>query len=177
VAFLIFERAILEGRPILRYTGEHFKLAGYNLLHRAWKKLGKPINKGWRVTRAELIELHFSPRSPRDDVRMIIDWNPTNESTVSLFELIEIYAYTWGNGGAEWTPFMLKGHSIPEQEYETPAQKMELMKAIPYDSEGPEFVEFLYLKGDDYGWNWGRSGMTNAAFLDGGAREFFKTFF
>lgn len=181
MAFLIFERATFEGHSILRQkTGETFSLAGNRngLLYRAWEKRGKPLNAGWRVTRDELIQLHFSLNPPRSDVRMIIDYDPSSKWRVALIDLIEIYAYTWDDkGAAGWTPLMLKFHDIAEQEYETPEQKVEMMKAIPYDSEGPDFVEFLYLKGDDGGWNWGRNGTTNAAFLHGDARDYFRQFF
>ena len=61
MSFLIFEQAEIEGRPILRPTGETFSLAGHNLLYKAWEKREKPLNSGWRVTRGELIQLHFSP--------------------------------------------------------------------------------------------------------------------
>jgi hypothetical protein len=42
---------------------------------------------------------------------------------------------------------------------------------------GPPFVEFLYLNGDRKGWNWGANGRTNAPFIEGGAREYFRRFF
>jgi hypothetical protein len=181
MTFLIFEQAALEGRPILKPTGETFKLAGRNLLYNAWKKLGEPLNKGWRVTRDELIQLHFSPHPPRDDVRLIIDFHPTATGKIGLIEPTEIYAYTWGSEGvAEWTPLMLKLRDVFYQEYEqdiTPEQKAEIMNAIPYDFRGHDCIEFLYLKGDDKGWNWGRNGMTNAAFLHDAARDYFRKFF
>jgi len=34
-------------------------------------------------------------------------------------------------------------------------------------------MELLYLNGDNQGWNWGRNGMTNAAFIHGPARTYF----
>lgn len=45
----------------------------------------------------------------------------------------------------------------------------------PYNED--DFVEFLYLNGSEKGWNWGRNGMTNAAFVQGPAREYFRKFF
>jgi len=35
----------------------------------------------------------------------------------------------------------------------------------------------LYLNGTDRGWNWGRNGMTNAAFLQNSARDYFRKYF
>jgi len=51
------------------------------------------------------------------------------------------------------------------------------MISLEIDAYGSEFVEFLYLQGDDGGWNWGRNGSTNAAILHGEAREYFRKFF
>ena len=75
---------------------------------------------------------------------------------------------------------MLKFHDVFYQKYEqeiSPTQKAEIMNAIPCDFHGADFIEFLYLNGDDKGWNWGRSGMTNAAFLHDAARDYFREFF
>lgn len=182
MTFLLFEKTALdEGGSILRPTGGTFKLAGYNLLHQAWENRGKPLNEGWHVTRDELIRLHFSPEPPRDDVRMVIDFHPTATGRIGLIEPTEIYAYTWGSEGiAQWTPLMLKFHDVFYQEYEeeiSTEQKSEILKTIPCDFRGNDFIEFLYLNGDDKRWNWGRNGMTNAAFLHGAAREFFRRFF
>ena len=40
-----------------------------------------------------------------------------------------------------------------------------------------ESIEFLYLRGTDGQWNWGRAGRTNAAFLHKNALEYFRRFF
>jgi hypothetical protein len=64
MAFLIFEQTALEGHSILRPTGGTFKLAGYNLLYRAWENRGKPLNVGWQVARDELLRLHFYRKLP-----------------------------------------------------------------------------------------------------------------
>ena len=181
MAFLIFEQAAFEGRPILRKMEQTFKLAGYNLLHQAWETRGKPLNEGWHVTHDELIRLYYSPQQLRDDVRMIIDFHPTSTGRIGLIQPTDIYAYTWGGdvGIAAWTPLMLKLRDVFYQEYDsiTPEEKAEILKAIPLDFEGGDSTEFLYLNGDDKGWNWGKNGMTNAAFLYGGALDYFRQFF
>ncbi|MBU1209044.1 MAG: hypothetical protein KKH04_19325 [Proteobacteria bacterium] len=43
MAFLIFERGTDNIRPILKPTGESFRLAGYNLIHQAWQNRGRPM--------------------------------------------------------------------------------------------------------------------------------------
>jgi hypothetical protein len=66
------------------------------------------------------------------------------------------------------------------EEYEpglSAEQKTEILKAIHPVPSGDESIEFLYLNGDDQRWNWGKSGLTNAAFLHGDARNYFRQFF
>ena len=184
VSFLVFEQVHTQEKPVLRPTGETFSLAGYNvgLLYKAWKKRGKPLNAGWRVAREELIELQFPDDRPSDDVRLIIDFHPTSAGRIGLIEPVEIFAYTWAgeNGGAGWTPLMLKLHDVFYEEYEEsldPARRAEIMNTIPTELVGQESIEFLYLNGDKLGRNSGRNGMTNAAFLHGGPRDYFSQFF
>jgi hypothetical protein len=57
---------------------------------------------------------------------------------------------------------------------EIKAKHIESLKAPLY---GNDFMEFLYLNGDDKGWNWGRNGSTNAAFIHGEARDYFRQYF
>lgn len=179
MTFLVFEQAAFQGRPILRPTGETFKLAGHNILYRAWEERGKPLNTGWRVTREEMVRLS----GQKLDARLIIDFHPTATGRIGLIEPIEIFAYTWANeqGGAAWTPLMLKLRDVFYEEYEhglTPEQKSKILnEQVPVDFQGEEPIEFLYLNGDDKKWNWGRNGMTNAAFLHRESRDYFRQFF
>lgn len=145
MAFLIFEEVAFDDRPVLRPTGESFKLAGRNLLYKTWEKRGKLLNAGWQVRRDELIQLHFSPSPPRGGARLIIDFHPT-ATGIGLIEPIEIYAYTFGkNGIAEWTPLMLELQDVFYKEYErtiSAEQKAEILKTISYHFEGEESIEF-----------------------------------
>ncbi len=180
MSFLVFEQFTTDTGPALRPTGDYFKLAGYNLLHRAWERLGRPIDQGWHVSRDDLLDLHFGAARP-SDARLIIDFHPTAAGRIGLIEPLDIYAYTFGDGGhATWTPLMLRLHDVFYEEYEvplTPQGRAEIVNRVPTDFHGQEAIEFLYLNGDDHGWNWGRNGMTNAAFLQGGARDYFRRFF
>jgi hypothetical protein len=98
-------------------------------------------------------------------------------------EPIIIYAYTYGNDdrSVEWTPLMVKLRDVfYRDDYEipiTPEKKAEVLSALPCSSGKEASVEFLYLNGDKRGWTWGKNGMTNAAFIFGGAREYFRNFF
>lgn len=181
MTFLVFEQFAAEGQQALRSTGNQFRLAGYNLLHRAWERRGKPLDKGWHVTRDDLLDLHFGNEARPRGARLVIDFHPSATDRIGLIEPLDIYAYTYGDGGrAVWTPLMLRLYDIYYEEYEealTPEVRTEIMSRIPLDFAGYEAIEFLYLNGDDHGWNWGRNGMTNAAFLQGGARDYFRQFF
>ncbi len=182
MAFLLFERAIKDGKPIIRPTGETFSLAGDNLIYQAWEQKGKPINTGWQVTADELIRLRTGNANSYVDRRLVIDFHPTSTWRIGLKELLDIYAFTWSdeNGGASWTPLMLRMRDVFDNEdFDEPiteSQKVTIMTDLPEPTDGSlESVEFLYLTG--LSWNWGKTGSTNAAFLYGAAREYFRTFF
>jgi hypothetical protein len=182
VAFLVFRETLAGKELVLRPTGETFSLAGHNLLYRAWESRGRPLNSGWMVTREELVRLRFEADADRQKTRLIIDFHPTSTGRIGLIEPVNIYAYTCddGEGGALWTPLMLRMRHVFYLEYEeelSPDKKAQVLGAIPCRDSEEESIEFLYLNGDSYGWNWGRSGMTNAAFIQGGAREYFRQFF
>ena len=178
MTFLVFEQFEAEGKQALRPTGDQFKLAGKNLLHSAWKKRGSPLNKGWHVTRDDLLDLHFGANARPDGARLVIDFHPGAKKRIGLIEPLDVYAFTFGyNGRATWTPLMLRMQDIYYEESLTPERRAEIMSRIPLDFAGQEAIEFLYLNGDDKSWNWGRNGMTNAAFLQGDARDYFRQFF
>ena len=82
---------------------------------------------------------------------------------------------------------MLRFRDLFYEEYDPhidDARKAEIISCLDEPKENtPDFVKFLYLNGPQLGWNWGRNGMrgrngmTNAAFLHGGARHYFRQFF
>ena len=192
MAFLVFERFTEDGQNFVRPTtangpnGEEFSLAGYNLLRKAWKRRGRPLNEGWHVSVRELIKIYGKIYGKDYDISthlFAIDWNPKSKSEIGLIELRDVYAFSFGNdvNGVEWTPLMLRVYDLFHCEYEETENgdsKNRILSRIP--ETGPDFhesVEFLYLKGDDWGWNWGMNGMTNAAFIYGEARDYFRRFF
>jgi hypothetical protein len=183
MAFIIFDRKQLDGNAVLCPTEEPFKLAGYNLLHAAWTKRGSPIEVGWHVSAEELIKLHYDGAHDSISKRFVIDFDPNTTRRIGLIELLDVYAFTWGNGskGPEWTPLMLRFRDLFYEEYEPQIdeiRKAEIISCVEEPQESaPDFVEFLYLNGPRFGWKWGMNGMTNAAFLNGRAREYFRQFF
>ena len=183
MAFLVFERTnVSEGSGVLRPTGECFRLAGRNLIYQAWEKRCKPLDEGWHVSATELIRIHSSGLQTYDTRRLVIDFAPNSRRSIGLVELLDIYAYTWGydTGEAVWTPLMLRLRDLYYKEFDheiTEQQKEEKIKQLPEPNDDSDLVEFLYLQGEQGGWNWGPNGMTNAAFLKGGARDYFRPFF
>jgi len=183
MAFLLYERVAQNGGGILRPTREYFHIAGYNLVYQAWERRGRPTNQGWHVSADELIAIHTRDAHDYRTRRLVIDFHPSATRRIGLIELLDIYAFTHeasAPGEAGWTPMLLRLQDILYEEYDhdlTPEQKQTIIGNIPEPSTGEDFVEFLYLNGPDKGWNWGRNGSTNAAFIHGAAREYFRRFF
>ena len=158
MAFLEFECFQTEGERLLRPTGNKFSLAGYQLIYQAWTRRGQPLDTGWHVSEEELIQIHSAGTHDSATRRLVIDFHPNATWRIGLVELLDIYAYTSSN--------------------EDGLQKKEILERLPDpDPDAADIVEFLYLKGHDGGWNWGKNGMTNAVFLKGCARDYFRRFF
>jgi len=174
MAFLIFEKVIENNSSVFRNTNEAFQLAGYNLIYKAWEKNNRPINQGWHVSADELIRLHYNGEHSYETRRLMIDFDPYAKRRIGIIELLDIYAYT---DEVYWTPLMLRMRDIFYQDdYNqdiTAEIKARLLGNLAEPNGNSDFVEFLYLKG----WNWGKNGMTNAVFIQGEARKYFKRFF
>ena len=179
MAYLKFERFRHNGETRVRPTGHNFVPGGRNLIYRAWKKRARPLDEGWHVSARELVAI--DGEDP-ERIVLVIDWNPSAETYIGLAELLDVYAYTWaGDGDApQWTPVMFRMRSLLDDGVENRTKKNERLNAgLPEpDPDEPDFVSFLYLAGERNGWRWGRgSGTNTAAFLEGGAREYFRRFF
>lgn len=167
----------------LNYTDQYFSLAGYNLIYRVWTKRGRPTDAGWHVSADELIREHTEGKESIRTNAFLIDFHPSARTRVGIIELLDVYAYTYSgatNADARWTPIMLRLRDVLYEEYDAPitdAEKGQIISSISDPNNKVDFVEFLYLNGSDKGWNWGRNGMTNAAFIHGPAREYFRRFF
>ena len=75
---------------------------------------------------------------------------------------------------------MLRLRDVQYEEYEndiSDQEKEQKIKTLKDPGNEEDFVEFLYLNGPNKGWNWGRNGMTNAAFIQGPARDYFRKYF
>lgn len=185
MALIVFERFKENKETFIRDTGEKYSLAGWSngLLYKAWEKKGKPLDKGWQVSADELIHIYSGKEHSASTRLLGIDWHPDSKKRIGVIELLNVYAFTWkdDNGGAEWTPLMLQLREllyIYKTEHIEDGEKEKNLTKIPNPSlpQG-DIVEFLYLHGDDGSWRWGRSGMTNAAFIHDEARDYFRKFF
>ena len=179
MAFLVYEKQ----NDYLTATGKHYSLAGYNLIYTLWEKMGKLTNQGWHVSADDLIQEYTGGKETIDTHSFLIDFHPGAKTRIGIIELLDIYAYTYSGETddiAGWTPMLLRLRDVFYEEYaheiskEEKKEKLKKLKA-PVDEE--DFIEFLYLNGADRGWNWGRNGMTNAAFIHGPARRYFRPFF
>lgn len=180
MTFHVFERIDSNGEVILRSTNELFSLAGHNLIYKAWEKRKKPLDEGWHVAADELVNLYSDGSHTLETRRLVIDFHPKALRRIGLVEIVDIHAFTWPSraGDAEWTPLLIKMRDVFYQEYDsdfTQEMKSEVFSSVNERTSAEEFVEFLYLKGP--AWNWGKNGMTNAAFLYGKALEYFRRHF
>lgn len=186
MAFLEFKCFPIGGERFIRPTGKKFILAGCRkgLIYQAWQQRGKPLDAGWHVSEDDLIRIHSAGAHDSSTLRLVIDFDPNATWRIGLIELLDVYAYTWsdGNGRPAWTPLMLRLRDIfYKEDYDPPldsSQKDRILARCPEPNpDADDFVEFLYLNGHVRGWNWGENGMTDAAFLHGAARDYFRQFF
>jgi hypothetical protein len=133
----------------------------------------------------ELIRLRLGDEHSREIRGLVIDFDPKARRRIGLVELLDIYAYTFGGtqaygGEASWTPLLLRLRDLFYEEYSgeiSAEEKRQKLASIPEPVDPVESVEFLYLNGTSQGWNWGKNGMTNAAFIQGAARDYFRQYF
>ena len=182
--FYVYERDGDEAKKYFKRTGSHFSFAGKNTIYGLWKKLGKPVNKGWHITAVDLVEQWSGKKESYDCYRLIIDYLPKDRWRIALAEAVDIYVFTYGDPQtceAWWSPMMwkLKRVFYPKLDSEIgEQQKMSMIEKIEtFDYSGDEITQFLYLHGDKRGWIFGAAGRTNGALIEKEAREYFKEFF
>ncbi len=179
MAFLLYRT---DGDFLVK-TGLTFSLAGYNLIYRMWESRGKPTDQGWHITRDDLALAHGRSDQPERSNRFVIDFDPKSKRRIGLIELLDIYVYTVAaleSGKAAWSCMMLRLRDVLYEEVKdgvSAEEKERRIARIPEPDANQDFVEFLYLNGSDSGWNWGVNGKTNAAFIQGPARNYFREFF
>jgi len=179
MAFLVYEKQ----NDCLLATGEKYSLAGYNLIYQLWEKTGKPTDQGWHVSASDLIKAYTEDQESRKALRLLIDFHPSAKWRIGIIELLDVYVYTYAGSKpdeASWSPMMLRFNDVYYEEFEeeiSVSEKEKRISKIKEPQKIDDFVEFLYLNGSSNGWNWGTNGRTNAAFIQGDARDYFRNFF
>jgi len=171
---------------------EHFvraknvMLAGNNAFKRCWELKGKPINKGWHSSLNDIVSILTEKKGDSHSHRLIIDFDPNANWRIALIEIVNLYAYTFGNqinGEVWWTPIMLElkdvwvDEELEDQLNQDEKNKKQKQFKIQNREDIETSVEFIYLKGDNGGWTFGRVGGANAPFIGGEARKFFRNYF
>ena len=178
MAFLIYRKEFDK----LIAAGEKYMLAGHRLIYTIWQSKNKPVNQGWHISVDELIKAHTNGKESDKTMSFLIDYNPNSKREIGIVELLDIYLYTYASKSGEvwWSPVMLRLRRILHETSSTdfPPDEIErVKKTMNIPKEDREIVEFLYINGDKDHWNWGMNGMTNAAFIESPAREYFRKFF
>jgi hypothetical protein len=180
MAFILYRKENRNGKQFYIHCKEHYKLAGWGLIYSLWKSNGKPINKGWSVSADQILKAHNKDYSTKTH-SLVIDFHPNSKERIGLVEIENIHLFTYGDSEKiSWTPMMLELKDVfYNEDYEelTQEEKEKIISEIEPISNGDKIYEFLYLNGDDKNWNWGKNGMTNAAFIFNDAREYFAKFF
>ena len=184
---MLFWKEKVDGKLYYENANDEFNLAGNKngLIYKMWVKRGKPVGQGWTATADELLRIYAEEYNylnyNGDECALIVDFHPTSRNRIGLIEIDRIHVYTYGEEDyVEWSPLMLElteVYSKNEIEDFSGVLKQHLLSKIEVAPERQKMVEFLYLNGDDYYWNWGKNGTTNAGFLYKDAREYFKIFF
>lgn len=92
--FMIFRESEEDGHAVLSYTARQYRLAGRNgLLHALWKKNGEPRNRGWTVTRDNMLAELSEDAALRDTrgLRLFVDAAPTAKRTIEVIEIVNIH--------------------------------------------------------------------------------------
>lgn len=157
-------------------------MAGYNVIYNQWKKKGEPRNEGWQIESNDLVNELQAKVGPDYCPAILIDYDPSGKEEVVLLQVNHIYAYTYAcedTGKVWWTPIMIRMRKVFEKSLPDGVDAKQRKNLISrFDAEyQEEVIEFLYLQGEDRGWNWGMVGRVNAALIPPDARKFFRQYF
>jgi hypothetical protein len=119
----------------------------------------------WELRAADILQ--HCGFNPVDEHRLLIDLKPNEACSVSLYELLRVWGYSY----KYWTPLALRLRPLfVDVANDDPAA---FKKAFSVPTKDPVLVhEFLYLQGGfrpqaskRNEWQWGRNGSVNAALL------------
>jgi len=179
MAFMLYKKQQRDGKLFYLNENKGYSLAGNSsgLIYPLWEKRGKPTEQGWTITADDILR-QYDEKCTLDSHSLIIDFHPSANYRIGLIGLDRIHLYTFGDPEyVEWTPIMLELHDVfGVNKKITREEKINLIAEFEPNSS-QKIVEFLYLNGDDYSWNWGRNGTVNAAFLHEETRNYFRQYF
>jgi hypothetical protein len=117
---MVYTRVSDGAGRVLCPSGESFSLAGNNLLRAAWEGQGKPLNAGWQVTADDMIRIHTRGAAGSETKALLIDFDPKALWRIGIIELLDVYAFTFGDGdgNATWSPLMLRMRDVFHEEYD-----------------------------------------------------------
>jgi len=174
---MIFKKERIETGVYYSDAHQNYQLAGKNLLFKLWNKRNKPVECGWSVMADDLLKEHGEGFSGAD-YALVIDFHPSAKNRIGLVEIEAIHIYTYGDSkGASWSPIMLELRDVYYEEFDAqlaPNQKPDILARFELPPTRAKIIEFLYLRD---GWNWGKNGLTNGAFIHDDARRFFQPVF
>jgi len=129
---------------------------GGTFFKKLWKYKQSPIGE-WRISANEILSQKNVDNTKN---KLVIDISPKSINKIEIFELIDLYAYTWknvSNKKISVTNIMLKLNAIIDK-----FEDYDFIATFPDNSVR---YEFIYILGDDNNWNWGQVGRVNAALL------------
>jgi hypothetical protein len=181
MAFMLYENYANNSKNYIRNLDMSYSLAGYNLIYKSWLKSGSPFNQGWSVEKNQLSKLVNDDKNK--NYTFVIDFDPSANWRIGLIEIERIHVFTYGDKKGKsvyWSPLMLELSDILYIDLNDDDididEKPKIISEMEYEpSKMNKSIEFLYLNGAS--WNWGKNGMTNAAFIQSEARAYFKQFF
>lgn len=186
MSFMLFWKKWVDGKLYYENANDEFNLAGNKngLIHKMWVKRGKPVEQGWTTSADELLKIYADEYNYScyngNECALIVDFHPGSQKRIGIIEIDTIHVYTYGDEDyVEWSPLMLElteVYSKNEISDFSDTLKQNILNQIEVSEKRERIVEFLYLNGDKYSWNWGKNGATNAVFLYRGAIEYFKKF-
>lgn len=160
----------------------HFKcikeisLGGRQIIYRNWIENKNKFGE-WKISPQELLNKIDKNSYSTSEYTILIDGKPNSETELEFFEIDDICVYTFKNEyevKADWSLLLLKCQLIFCSQDKSLIDKIRETKSFsPQDVKPTPVRTFLYLRGCDAGWNWGRLGQMNGAWLYPDALKYF----
>jgi len=175
-AYIYGKAKLSEG---FQYTRRSYvPIAGHNVIYNLWQKKGYREKTGWKITSEELIQDILKSNDDVTKYSVIIDSAPSLKAIVDLKEIHDIHLYTYVDEKTEkvdWSVICLRVKDIFYMDRLDNTKKRVFTEKFISNKQNEDMVySFLYIHGDKRGWNWGRLGQMNGAWLYSDARKYFQ---